>query len=409
MQASVIVVLSSLASCSSSEDEPQALVDEGLSINEVYASGEDWIELYNNLATTVDMSGYFIYDNKENKYALPPGTSIVAKDFLVVRCNDLALGLNSNFQLTSSGETVYLENNSGTLISEVIFPSLNEGQSYGRYPDGSSTLAVSGNTTQGASNGDTSAPAIATVSRLPLVPGLNQPVTVTTTLISNTGIASVKIVHRFNGGAYSSLNMTLSDGSYTASLPAQLGIGLVEYYVEVKDVKDKVTYKPASAPANVYHYLLNNDVLPQLVINEFMAFNSSCCPDDDGGANEYDDWIEIYNKGTVAVNIGDMYLSDDLTNPFNHKIPNENPSVTTIPPGGYLLLWADNNTGQGLLHLDFGLNTAGEAIGLYYIDGRAIDTYTFATQIENSSWGRVTDGAATWKVFNTPTPSRANQ
>jgi hypothetical protein len=104
-----------------------------------------------------------------------------------------------------------------------------------------------------------------------------------------------------------------------------------------------------------------------------------------------------------------MYLSDDLTNPFNYRIPSSNASLTTIQPGGYLLLWADNSPSQGLLHLDFGLNTAGEAIGLYYIDGRAIDTYTFTAQTENSSWGRTTNGAATWKIFNTPTPARANQ
>lgn len=397
-----------LTSCSS-EDGPRSAVDEGLFINEVYASGEDWIELYNHLEATMDISGYFIYDNEANKYSLPAGTSITAKGFLVLNCNDLGTGLNTNFKLTSAGETVYLENTSGSLINEVTFPPIHAGQSYGRYPDGSSTLAVSGNTTQGASNGDHWAPAIATVSRLPLVPGLNQPVMVTTTFISTTGIASVKLFHRFNGGIYASLNMTLSGDSYSATLPAQSATGLVEYYVEAKDTQDKVTYKPASAPAKVYDYLLNTDELPQLVINEFMAFNSSCCPDDDGGVNEYDDWIEIYNAGSVAVNIGDMYLSDDLTNPFNDRIPNESPSTTTIQPGGYLLLWADNSPGQGLLHLDFALNNTGEAIGLYYVDGRAIDTYTFGVQGENLSWGRAPDGAPTWKVFNTPTPGHANQ
>ncbi len=408
IQASLFFAYVLLTSCSS-DDDPRAVVDEGLFINEVYASGEDWIELYNDLETSVDVSGYFIYDNKENKYELPTGTSIAAKGFLVLLCNDLGSGLNTNFKLTSSGETLYLENSSGTLINRVTFPSLNAGQSYGRYPDGSSTLVVSGNTTQGASNGDSGAPAIATVSRLPLVPILNQAVTVTTKLISTTGVASVKLFHRFNGGAYSALSMALSGGSYSATLPAQSGTGLIEYYVEAKGENDKVTYKPASAPASVYHYLLNTDALPQLVINEFMAFNSSCCPDVNGGVNEYDDWIEIYNKGNVAVNIGDMYLSDDLTNPFNYRIPNESPSATTIQPGGYLLLWADNSPGQGSLHLDFALNTTGEAVGLYYIDGRTIDTYTFGAQNENLSWGRATDGATTWKVFNTPTPGRSNQ
>lgn len=404
LQASLFLTFFILSSCSS-EDGPRKVFEEGLFINEIYASGEDWIELYNELETTVDISGYSIYDDKANKYELPPGTSIAAKGFLVLLCNDLASGLNTSFKLTSSGETLYLENTSGTLINRVTFSSLDAGQSYGRYPDGSSTLVVSGNTTQGASNGDSGAPAIASVSRTPLVPGLNQSVNVTALLNSTIEIASVKLFHRFNGGTYSSLDMTKSGNSFTATLPAQSGTGLVEYYVEAKGVNDKVTYKPASAPDNVLDYLLNTDPLPQLVINEFMAFNSACCPDND----EYDDWIEIYNKGSVAVNVGNMYLSDNLANPFNHKIPGDDPSATTIQPGGYLLLWADNSPAQGTLHLDFALNNAGEAIGLYFIDGRTINTYTFGAQTENVSRGRTTDGAEIWKTFSTPTPGSSNQ
>jgi hypothetical protein len=285
---------------------------------------------------------------------------------------------------------------------------LEEGQSYGRYPDGSATLAVSGNSTKGASNGDTQAPAITAVARTPLVPGLNQEVTISASLVSNTNIASVKLFHRFNGGAYASLNMALSGTQYVASIPGKATVGVVEYYIEAKGNNQLTTYQPANAPFDSHRYLLNTDPLPQLVINEFMAFNSSCCADDDSGVDEYDDWIEIYNKGTVAVNIGGMYLSDNLLNPFKHKVPSDNPSVTTLQPGGYLVLWADNSPNQGPLHLDFALSNTGEAIGLYYLDGRTINEYTFAAQSENMSWGRTTDGATTWKSFSTPSPGASN-
>lgn len=397
-----------LSSCSSPSDDPKPVVGEGLYMNEVYSAGEDWIELYNDLETTKDIGGYSIYDDAANKYKLPVGTTISAKGFLVLFCNDLATGLNTNFKLSSTGETVYLENTGGTLIDKVTFPALNNGQSYGRYPDGSSTLAISGNTTQGASNGDSQGPAILTVERLPLVPALDDIVTITATLLSNTDVASVKLFYRFNGGTYTEVNMTLSGSSWSASIPAQNATGLVEYYVEAKGTNGKATYKPATAPANVSDYLLNTDPLPQLVINEFLAFNSACCPDNEGGIDEFDDWIEIYNKGDVAVDIAGMYLSDDLTNPLNKKIPSDNSVLTTIQPGGFLVLWADNDPSQGPLHLGFALSNAGEAIGLYYIDGRPIDTYTFGAQSENLSWGRTTDGAVTWKIFNTPTPGLSN-
>ncbi len=397
-----------IQSCSSDEDNAKPIVGEGLFINEIYASGEDWIEVYNSLEITKDIGGYFIYDNEATKYQIPSGTTVPAKGFVVFLCNDLSTGLNTNFKLTSAGETVFLENAASVLIDRVEFPELNAGQAYGRYPDGSGTLAVSGTTTQGISNGDSQAPAIASVTRLPLVPGLNQPVTVTATLVAGVNISSVKLFHRFNGSPYVSLDMNLSGSSYTAVIPGVSGTGLVEYYVQVTGTNGKSSFEPATAPAKAKNYLLNTDPLPQLVINEFMAFNTSCCPDNSSGTNEFDDWIEIYNKGNVAVDIADWYLSDDKNDPFKDKISSDNPSATLIPPGGFLVLWADGQPSQGPVHLNFSLSNTGEDVGLYYKDGRKVDDYTFGTQSEDVSWGRVVDGGATWKSFASPTPGQSN-
>jgi hypothetical protein len=397
------------SSCDPKGEDVVPVVEEGLFINEIYASGEDWIELYNSLEVSKDISDYFIYDNAAAKYKLPAGTTIPAKGFLVLVCNDLGTGLNTNFKLSSGGEIVYLENAKGTLIDRVEFPPLDNGQSYGRYGDGTTNLYISGNTTKGTSNGTSQAPAVEAVSRLPLVPAVDQTVVVSVKLYSNEGISTVKLFHRFNGGTYTTVSTILSGTTYTGSIPASAAVGKVEYYVEVSGTNGKTSLKPASAPGNVYDYLLNTDALPQLVINEFMAFNTSCCPDNASGTNEFDDWIEIYNKGSVAVDLGGMYLSDSKSDPFKSKIPTDNPTLTTIPAGGYLIIWADNSTEQGPLHLNFGLSNAGEDVGLFYIDGRTIDVYTFGAQSANTSVGRTTDGAATWKSFSTPTPGSKNQ
>lgn len=395
-------------SCSSpAEDE---IVPEGLVINELYAaSGDDWIELYNSQESPRDLSGFLIYDNPDTKYRIPDGVSIPAKGFLVLVCDDTGAGLNTNFRLSASGETVFLENAQGTLIDRVTYPALGDGQSYGRYPDGSETLAISGVTSRGASNGNSQAPAISSVVRNPLVPGLNQSVTVTAQVVAGAGVSSLKLWHRFNGGTYTSVNMTASGQTYTGTLPASAVTGTREYYVEATGSNGRTSFWPTNAPNETLSYILNTDPLPNLVINEFLAFNTACCPDNSSGAAEFDDWIEIYNRGTTAVNLAGMYLSDNKNNPFNFRIPANNPAVTTIPAGGRLVLWADNTPAQGPLHLDFALNSLGEDVGLYYIDGRTIDEYTFGAQSENLSWGRTTDGAATWRVFNTPTPGQSNQ
>ena len=55
-----------------------------------------------------------------------------------------------------------------------------------------------------------------------------------------------------------------------------------------------------------------------LVINEFMASNNSSVPDPQG---QYEDWIEIYNFGSSAIDIGGFYLTDDLSNPTKWQIP----------------------------------------------------------------------------------------
>ncbi len=155
-------------------------------------------------------------------------------------------------------------------------------------------------------------------------------------------------------------------------------------------------------------FLLKKDV-PTLYINEFMANNSSCCPDKDGGKDEFDDWIEIYNPGNTAIDIGGMYFSQDKAEPLGYQIPKADSLLTTIQPGGYLLLWADGSPKQGVLHLKFKLNQNGEYIGLYYEDGRKIDGVKFGKQIENVSYGRETDGDPNWKVFSEPTPGKPNQ
>ncbi len=394
--------------CEESEEEAIELMEEGIFINEIFASGEDWIELYNALETSVDIGGYIISDS-ENQYSLPSGTTIPAKGFIVLFCNDLGTELNTNFKLSSSGETVSLENESGTLIETIEFPNLDNGQSYARFPDGVDIWEITGVTTQGQANGDENTPAINSISRSPLIPTLGQDVLVTAELISITGVAAINLFYNLEGGPFTEVTMTLESGtSYTGTIPGIATEGIVEYYVEAVGTNGMSSYKPASAPDNTNDYLLNIDPLPQLVINEFMASNTSCCPDTDSGEDEFDDWIEIHNTGNTPVNVAGMYLSDDIEDPFGDKISEDDADATTIPAGGYLVLWADGSTDQGALHLNFSLSADGEDVGLFYIDGRTIDAYTFDAQAEDVSLGRTTDGGTTWDTFTEPTPGQSN-
>lgn len=396
------------SSCRSEDDDPDVTANEELYINEISAAGDDWIELYNNTAASKNLGGYKIYDDPASKYVLPPGTSIAANGYLIIFCNDANTGLNTNFKLTSAGETVWLENASGDIIDKVTFPALDNDQSYARFPDGNATFAISGNPTEGSTNGGSSAPSILSVSRNPKVPTKEQAVNILATLASTTGVSTVKLYHRFEGGSFTAIDMSANGNGYSAAIPATNATGLVEYYVEAKSASGETTRHPATATDKLHDYLINEDPLPQLVINEFMALNVACCADNSSGLPEYDDWIEIYNAGSVAVNIADFYLSDDVTSPFNSRIPATNAAATTIQPGGYLVIWADGQEEQGELHVDFSLLQTGEAVGLYYKDGRPIDEVEFGTQTADKSIGRSPNGTGSFQVLSSPTHGAAN-
>ena len=85
----------------------------------------------------------------------------------------------------------------------------------------------------------------------------------------------------------------------------------------------------------------------------------------------------------------------------------------TIPPGGYLLIWADNEAAQNAtnradLHASFGLSKSGEAIGIFSASGTTIDAITFGAQTNDVSQGRFPDGAAGLFFMPTRTPRTNN-
>jgi hypothetical protein len=152
---------------------------------------------------------------------------------------------------------------------------------------------------------------------------------------------------------------------------------------------------------------LNSVQLPvKLFINEFMADNETTIADPQG---EFDDWIELYNDGEQYVNIGGMYITDDLSVPTLWQIPTTSPDSTIILPGEYLLLWADKDSENGIYHLEIKLSAAGEQIGVFAGDGSTVlDSITFSAQLPDISYGRIPNGGVSWVIMNLPTPGEPN-
>ncbi len=144
----------------------------------------------------------------------------------------------------------------------------------------------------------------------------------------------------------------------------------------------------------------------QLYINEFLASNATDITDE---AGENEDWIEVYNAGSTAVDLGGYYISDDAIEPLLWQIPTTDPGATTVPAGGYLILWADKDLTSGANHLDIRLGSGGEDIILTEPDGiTVVDQLTFGAQTADVSYGRETDGSPNFVFMPTTTPGAAN-
>jgi large repetitive protein len=142
----------------------------------------------------------------------------------------------------------------------------------------------------------------------------------------------------------------------------------------------------------------------QLRINEFMADNRFTLEDPDE-PGEYPDWIELYNPGPNAVSLNDLYLSDDPERPNRFAITDG----LTIPAGGFLIFYADNDSRQGPYHLNFGLSRLGGYLGLFSgATDSVIDSRTYEAQTTDISEGRQVDGGTPWRTFDTPTPRATN-
>lgn len=147
--------------------------------------------------------------------------------------------------------------------------------------------------------------------------------------------------------------------------------------------------------------------IPQLIINEFMASNLQSFQDSEN-EGEFDDWIEIYNPGDKAINLGGLYFSDNKEYKTKFKIPVTDPIRTTIQPGGYLIFWADGELSQGANHLDFKLSADGEDIGIYTATGQIVNETSFGVQTTDVSAGRLPDASGKWATYTKPTPGAAN-
>jgi hypothetical protein len=199
------------------------------------------------------------------------------------------------------------------------------------------------------------------------------------------------------------------DGVYAGEIPVFPAGAKVRYYVEARAVESLGTtaFEPERAEWGARSYRigsLNAENSP-VVINELMAVNTRSIRDPQG---EYDDWIELHNTADTEMDISGMYLSDREDYPRKWVFP----LGTTIPPRGYLIVWADeDDRDEPGLHVNFRLSGRGERVILVDTDERGnqvLDSIEFGQQIQDISLGRYPDGAGGFRSLPM-TPGKRNE
>ncbi len=213
------------------------------------------------------------------------------------------------------------------------------------------------------------------------------------------------------GADHASFSISSSGGNLYLFDNDQSLIGNIEYpateanigFERYPDGEDN--YVLSDQPSPAMPNKLSSGPSVTLFINEILADNEDTIQDPDGTG--FPDWIELYNPNAFPVDLGGMYLADDVSQSTQWRIPDG----ISIEANGFLLIWADDDEEQGPTHANFKLSSGGEAVALFDKDifgNLLIDLVTFDAQSADVSFGRETDGSSVFRTFDPPTPGIGN-
>ena len=153
-----------LVICSFSVMSAQIVINEYSAANldrdaDDFGKHEDWIELYNKGAASVNLAGWHLSDTEDEPtlWTIGGNITIPAGGYLLFWCSGRGEGMHTNFRLTqtkNTPEVIVLANASGTVVDKREMKKHQVHQSRGRTTDGAGTWSIFTEPTPGASNND---------------------------------------------------------------------------------------------------------------------------------------------------------------------------------------------------------------------------------------------------------------
>ncbi|NMD35852.1 MAG: hypothetical protein GYA73_08210 [Planctomycetes bacterium] len=207
----------------------------------------------------------------------------------------------------------------------------------------------------------------------------------------------------FDDGAHG--DGAADDGVFGAEIPPQPAGTRVRYYVEARASAQAgtTTFHPARAEFECLSYRVRARPRAGFPVR----INETAAEAARGDDKAHRGWIELVNTSEAAVDLGGMYLSDDLENPRKWRFP----AGAAVAPRGFLLIEAGEDAPAGTgLRADFKISTRGEALVLTDRDdcgNDELDRVVWGAISNGASWGRLPDGEGVFRPL-VPTPGAEN-
>lgn len=140
------------------------VINEFLASNALYpdpaGENEDYVELYNTTDVAYSLAGMHLTDSygTPGKWTFPSGTTIAAKSYLMVWCDEDEgqAGVHTSFKLSADGEQVMLTDAELKVIDSVTFGAQTANTAMARIPNGSGAFQQAVPTPGAANPGQTS-------------------------------------------------------------------------------------------------------------------------------------------------------------------------------------------------------------------------------------------------------------